>query len=160
MKGTSRQSRISREGAAGSSTLRWLGLAAILIAADQLAKAAARGLPDEGIKVLPLLSLVNVGNTGSLFGILKGSQPYLIALSAAVIAVIALTWKGLKGRMERAAATLILAGIIGNTIDRLARGEVTDFIALPFWPAFNLADAFMTIGVVCAVIMAIKKKSG
>ncbi len=52
---------------------------------------------------------------------------------------------------QRLAATFLVAGLVGNTIDRISQGFVTDFIYLKPWPAFNLADSFLTIGILLFV---------
>ena len=118
----------------------------LLVALDQLSKAAARKLPS------------TVANTGSAFGTLQGAAPYLVVLSVAMALAILLLYRKLTQRLERAGAILILAGIIGNSIDRAFHGAVTDFITLPFWPSFNLADCFLTSGAALLIFAYIKQR--
>jgi len=133
-------------------------LAALLIVtADQLSKtwirtnlAVGQSIPEVGF-----LRLTHVTNTGSAFGLFQG-QTFLLAIVALVSVVVLLlyallfyrrfpfldnwlTWVGLSS---------ILGGTVGNLIDRLRLGHVTDFIDFGFWPAFNLADSAVVVGVI------------
>lgn len=125
--------------------------AAALTLLDQLTKAVIRstlpasysiGLP----ATLGMLQIVHISNTGSIFGVLKGSQLYIAALSIPVVAFLIIIYKSLNKRLQRLGAILIISGAIGNTIDRLLFGKVTDFIYVRPWPAFNLADTFLFFG--------------
>ncbi|HIG98314.1 TPA: signal peptidase II [Candidatus Woesearchaeota archaeon] len=130
-------------------------LAAVVIIADQLAKAAARATlaPAENAS-LPgsFLQIVNVSNTGSVFGLLKGTSGYLAAIAIAAIAILLINYRKMRQGTQQFAAALIMAGLASNTLDRLLRGAVTDFIYIRPWPAFNLADATLTAG---AALMAL-----
>ena len=114
-------------------------------------------------------SLTYVRNTGAAFGIFSGSaaifrRPFLIAVSICAIAFIFRMLKRLpeheKGLMT--ALTFIVAGAIGNLIDRIFFGEVIDFLDVYWgnyhWPAFNVADSFITIGVSLTVLILYKHK--
>ncbi len=124
---------------------------AALTLLDQLTKAIIRGslFPSVSINLpisLGLLQIVHISNTGAIFGVLKGTQLMISTLSIAVVAFLVIIYKKLDKKLQRLGALLIIAGAIGNTIDRLAFGRVTDFIYVRPWPAFNLADTFLFFG--------------
>lgn len=126
---------------------------ALLAALDQLTKAIARSSVAQSrcMDVLPgFLQVVQGANTGMAWGMLKGSSPFIAVLSVPVAAILFVAYIGLKQRLQRLGIVLMAAGLLGNTVDRLVRGAVTDFIyfpALPNWPgAFNLADVFLFTG--------------
>jgi signal peptidase II len=117
----------------------------LLVLLDQLAKAAARGIQP---LQLGFLSLGKIGNTGSIFGLFPGTQVILIFLSFVLVSVLIWYYPRLESQLQRISVLLIISGIAGNAVDRIFFGTVTDFIWLPFWPAFNFADSFISIGVV------------
>lgn len=120
-----------------------------LVALDQLSKAAVRHfLPaSASMHLFGPVQLTHWANTGSVFGLFPGTSGYIAIFSLLVVpAVVLLYFSGFL--KQRLAVMLLVAGLIGNTIDRLSRGFVTDFIYIRPWPAFNLADAFLTIGIV------------
>ena len=128
------------------------GVAASIIVMDQWTKRlVTRALsPGQGVPVLPpLVQLTYVQNTGAAFGMLKGQQTLFIWLSVAVIGWI--LWQFAvrppQSRTVSWSLGLVLGGAAGNLIDRLQLGYVIDFIALPVWPVFNVADSAITIGV-------------
>lgn len=93
------------------------------------------------------LSFTFITNTGSAFGILKGTNIYLLFFSLIVLGLIMFYWDEIMLK-ERIFFALIAGGIIGNLIDRISYGYVIDFIHFSFWPAFNVADSLLTIGIV------------
>lgn len=122
---------------------------ALLVGADQLAKSWIRNSVSLlGFKLLGFVDVVNVANTGSVFGLLKGTQPFLIELGLTAVIVLLFAYFHFGRWPEKFGAVIAIAGILGNTIDRIARGFVTDFILIGPWPAFNLADAMLCVGVV------------
>jgi signal peptidase II len=136
---------------------------AALALLDQLVKSIIRGNLDPSHSIsLPatfgLLQIVHISNTGSIFGTLKGTQLFISALSIAVIVFLTITYRKLGTRLQRAGALLIIAGAVGNTIDRLVFGSVTDFIYIRPWPAFNLADMLLFFGVALLLLSLIKKE--
>lgn len=100
-----------------------------------------------------------VRNTGAGFGILQGQTLFLICFSAAVVIVIAFMLKRIlkEDRWVQIFTAFIFGGAIGNLIDRVVLGYVVDFINLGWWPAFNIADSFLTMGVIGLVILLWKK---
>jgi signal peptidase II len=131
----------------------WLlaGIAAVTIGLDQLTKALVRSRiepTDRPVEVLPFLDLHHVHNSGVAFGLFSNQRALLLVgvalVSIALLAV--LLWMG-ADRVTMAGAGAILGGAVGNMIDRIRLGHVTDFIDVPHWPAFNVADIAIVIGV-------------
>lgn len=126
---------------------------------DQLTKYIARATipPFESIQVLPFLHLVSVRNTGAAFGMFKvfGNTIFVIISLAAIVFVLFLLLRGMEDKL---ALALILGGAIGNLIDRVAYSHVTDFIDVFagrfHWPAFNIADSALTIGILLMIVRA------
>jgi len=125
-------------------------VAALTVAADQGAKAIVRGSVGrtERIDLIPGVDLVNVRNTGVAFSLLSegGALPVIIGVIA-VMALLAFFVTHLRRPLVWLPTGLLLGGAAGNLIDRLREGSVTDFVKLPHWPAFNLADVAITLGV-------------
>ena len=132
-------------------------IAAAVLALDQGTKAIIRAWLDPG-EAWPdhdmILNIVNVSNSGAAFGILQGQTLFLVVTSLVGVAAIALyyVFPPLEHGMLRAALALQLGGAAGNMIDRVRSGEVTDFVNFSFWPAFNVADASISIGVVTIIV--------
>ena len=165
-----------------SSNLRSLGLSAkskivgvwlsFIIIADQLTKFIVdRTMPlYHSIPIIDdLFSLTYIRNTGAAFGILAGSHeavrlPVLVIFSLAAIAFILVMLKRLPANETGliTALAFILGGAIGNLIDRVAYGEVIDFLDFYWsayhWPAFNLADSFITVGVLIIAYYLVRAK--
>jgi signal peptidase II len=126
-------------------------IASLVVIADQLTKFLIRtnldlrqSIPEDG-----LVRLTYVRNTGAAFGLLA-NQTFLIVLTTAVgIAVILLyySYPPLNRLPVRVGLGLLLGGSVGNLVDRLRFGYVTDFIDLRVWPVFNLADSAIVVGV-------------
>ena len=151
-----------------TGAILWFALALLVILADQASKAWANDvLAASWIQVTGFFNLVLLRNTGSAFSFLAdagGWQKLLfsavaIGVSAAMAAVI---WKHSAEKLAPAAAALVLGGAIGNLIDRLMLGSVTDFIDLHIgdihWPAFNIADSAIVLGVIFFILIELKKK--
>ena len=134
-------------------------LAAALVALDQLVKyLICENLYEyESIPLIPhVLNLTYVQNTGAAFSILSRHTWILILVSAVVVLVMCwLIFKGFfKNALGRWAAALVLAGGLGNLIDRVVFGAVTDMFQTVFidFPVFNVADCCITIGVILLVL--------
>lgn len=134
------------------AVIRWgLGAGVMLtgLAVDFVTKRIAeQNLPLGEIRpVLPFLSLQRTANTGVAFGLLQGRVGAI--LMATVVAVIVMF---VYLRMERRPALaglaggLLMAGTLGNAIDRIRQGYVTDFLKFPSWPNFNAADIWLVAG--------------
>ena len=129
-----------------------------IVLADQATKQIMLDLifdPPRRIEILATFNLVPVWNRGMSFGILAGGGA-LVPIGLTALAVVVSAWLFWMvprlHRVQRLAAACIAGGAIGNAIDRLRFGKVVDFIDLHYaglhWPAFNLADAAITIGAV------------
>jgi signal peptidase II len=128
---------------------------AVVLAADQLTKALVRSSLEVGEvrEVLPFLDLVRVNNDGIAFGAFGGGQALVIvALAAALCGLVVFFVLHADRRAIWLATGLLLGGALGNVIDRIRDGAVTDFLKLPHWPAFNVADIAITAGVVALVL--------
>lgn len=126
-------------------------LAAVIVGLDQLTKHWVRsGIPiGEEEKFFIGVQLVHVRNTGVAFSLFSGGGTIVLVITLVALGLLLLY---LGRRPERpwlwVPTGLLIGGALGNLIDRLAHGAVTDFIQLPFsWPAFNLADISITFGV-------------
>ena len=141
-----------------AGTVALAGLTAVaVIALDQLTKALARdsisGGNDDQL-LGGLIKFVDVRNSGVAFGQLSGGG--IIVGVVVTLALIALLWyflSHLGTPLIWLATGLVIGGAIGNIIDRVRAGAVTDFIKLPHWPAFNFADAAITVGVIALVVL-------
>ena len=151
--------------------LPWFGLAAAVIAADQLVKWIVLSRFAPGGEPLPLTSFLNlvlVFNKGAAFSMFAGGtgwqRPLLVVfalVAAAVVSVLIVRSPG-KNRL-RTALALVLGGALGNVIDRLRFGHVVDFVDFHHWilnfypfyehfPAFNVADSAITIGAALLIL--------
>lgn len=149
-----------------------LGWLVPIIVLDQLTKIIVdRTMPlHHSIPIIDgFFSLTYVRNTGAAFGIFAGSHevfrlPFLIGVSILAIGFILVMLKRLRDDATGllTALTFILAGAIGNLIDRVFHGEVIDFLDVYYstyhWPAFNLADSFITVGVTITLVYLIGVK--
>jgi signal peptidase II len=138
---------------------RWLPLTVVLIIVDQITKLLVVRHFEYGerVELLPVLDLTLAFNTGAAFSFLadeSGWQRWFFAVLAIGVSAVLVVWlRRLKSRAQwllSCALSLILAGALGNVIDRLRLGHVVDFV-LVYWnnslfPAFNVADSAITIG--------------
>jgi len=135
-----------------SRQLLWaLVVAAAVVVVDQLAKAEVTDQIVRGSKVdvLGPLQFTLTHNDGVAFGLAGGGGVFVIILSLVALVALGVFVASVPGRNSAwLAGGLILGGAAGNLIDRIRVGYVTDFILLPHWPAFNLADCAITVGVV------------
>ena len=139
-------------------------VALLIVITDQLSKiwirtnlAVGQSLPEVGFP-----QLTHVSNTGAAFGLFHGQTfPLIIAsfIGVAILLFYALSFYRrfplLDNWIAWTGLSLVLGGTIGNLIDRLRFGYVTDFIDFGFWPAFNLADSSIVVGVIifaCALL--------
>ncbi len=147
-----------------------LPIVALVVVLDQITKWFARDAlwePPRAIEVTSFFNLVPVENRGISFGLLEsdsGFGPWLIAGLALAIALALVVWLARTRRVLPAVALgLIVGGALGNVIDRARLGWVIDFIDLHVggyhWPAFNLADAGITVGVGLLLIDALFRPS-
>ncbi len=137
-----------------------MGVTVIGLALDQVTKRIAEARMPLGrvYELLPFLALQRTQNSGVSFGMLSG-QTWLIAVATvvAVIVVLAFIWMEKRPVAAGVAGGLVLAGTFGNNVvDRLRQGYVTDFIKLPHWPNFNVADILLVAGVGLLILLLIR----
>jgi signal peptidase II len=141
---------------------RWLGVSAAVVVADLATKAwVSRALAyGDTVEVTPFFNLVLTHNPGAAFSFLAGAggwQRWFFTAVAIVISIVlvAMLRKPHRDRLVPAALALVLGGAVGNLWDRLTLGHVVDFVQLHaagyYWPAFNVADSAITVGVVLLV---------
>jgi signal peptidase II len=138
---------------------QWLGLVAIACAAvlaDQLTKqlvidTLALG---EEVGVVGPFSIHRVQNSGIAFGFFASATSVVIVLTAVAVAwmLVYFARSGSRHPVLPAALGLLIGGSISNLLDRVRLGHVTDFLDLRFWPAFNLADTFIVVGVALLMV--------
>ena len=148
-------------GRVGARRLVLFGLVlAAVVALDQLSKAAARAAltPGEPVTLIPgVMDLTLVYNTGAAFSLGEGAGPVFVAIAAAVVAFGAwFAWRHPEAPLSLALTIAAVAGGgVGNAIDRVAAGAVTDFFdtTLFDFAVFNVADVFVTCGVLLALVL-------
>jgi signal peptidase II len=146
------------ERALSAGPAQWIGLAAVAgaaVVADQVTKrivSSALGL-GEAKHVVGPLDIHHVQNSGIAFGLFPGATTIVIALTSMVIAwlLVVFARSGARHPVLPVGLGLVVGGSVSNLADRVRLGHVTDFLDLGFWPAFNLADTFIVVGVALLV---------
>ena len=150
--------------------VRWLWLALLVLSLDMMTKrlASAYLIPFVAHKIFPFLNMVLVHNHGAAFGLLhqdSGWQVWALAFVAMIVVIGLLIWLSrvpATSTRLAIAISLIIGGALGNLFDRLAFGYVVDFIDFHIktyhWPAFNIADSAICIGVVLMMWSFLKGK--
>jgi len=151
---------------------RWLSLSLLVVVLDQATKWLAEALlePFRPVALMPLLNLTLMYNEGAAFSFLAnagGWQRWFFAGFALVMTLALTLWLLRLDRGERATAaalSLIIGGAIGNLIDRVQTGRVVDFIdfyvANWHWPAFNVADSAITVGILLLLVTSFRDELG
>jgi signal peptidase II len=137
--------------------VRFFYLALGVLILDQLTKLVVKQLSAAVVVIPNFLSIHIIHNTGAGFGLLQDQRWLLIWVSMVVIGLILYFYDRIPER-ERVGYALILGGAVGNLMDRLILGYVVDFMDFSFWPAFNVADSAITVGVILLLFTTIKKK--
>ncbi len=135
-------------------------LAVVVFVLDQVAKEIVTKhiVLGEQVDVLGPLKLTLSHNEGIAFGLAEGGGIVLIAISLIALGVVLWLFSRDPTRPGMWVATGLLAGgAVGNLVDRIRHGHVTDFIELPHWPPFNLADCGITCGVVILLVIYIRE---
>ena len=155
-----------------TKNILFLAITVLVVLLDQLSKAwilAALRL-HEGFSLIDgFFNIVHVRNPGAAFGFLASAPPLFryIFFIAVTLAAILLILRYLRvSRIEEtslvSALALILAGAVGNLIDRVRFGEVVDFldvyIGVHHWPAFNVADSAITVGAACLIMVLLRRR--
>ncbi len=154
-----------------TAMLKWLWLTALVVVLDQVSKYMATQMLEmfQPVAVMPMFNLTLMYNTGAAFSFLSeagGWQRWFFTVVALVISTVIFTWlRRLDAgqHFQAAALSLVLGGALGNVIDRLLLGHVVDFIQIYYdrwyWPAFNIADSAITVGVVLLILDTLRNKT-
>ncbi|HSP73384.1 MAG TPA: signal peptidase II [Gaiellaceae bacterium] len=147
----------------GAGLPQWLSLAAVAfaaVAADQATKQiVASQLPfGHAVHIVGPFSLHHVQNTGIAFGLFPNSTALIALLTA--VAVAWMIWffarSGSRHPVLPTALGLLIGGSVSNLADRIRIGHVTDFLDVRYWPAFNLADSFICVGVLILLLTLVR----
>lgn len=129
----------------------FLALPAAIVGLDQLTKWIIRGWLERGeaYSLIWPLKIVHVTNSGAAFGMFQGAGPLLVITSVVgMVAILVYLFNpGFAHPLMRLGLAFMLGGAVGNLIDRVSEGRVVDFVKVPNFPAFNVADSAITIGV-------------
>jgi signal peptidase II len=138
----------------GAGWWQWTGLTAVVgaaVAGDQVTKYVVRShlRVGESVKVLGPFTIHRVQNSGIAFGLFESATAIVTVLTALAVGwmLVFFARAGSRHPVLPAALGLLIGGSISNLIDRVRLGHVTDFLDLRWWPAFNLADSFIVVGV-------------
>jgi signal peptidase II len=135
-------------------------IAGVIVLLDQLTKILIRHHLPYGTEIpyTFFFSLVHVQNTGAAFGILPQANALFVGLTLVILGVLVKLSREMFGAgvWSRAGLTLVWGGALGNLIDRLWLGAVTDFLDFHLqgwhWPAFNVADTAISFGIGCLIV--------
>ena len=151
-------------------TLTFLGFSALIALADQLIKWLVQQSMAYGqsVEITPFFNWVHVWNKGAAFSLFAdggGWQRYFfIAIAIVVSAVLVKLIRDSHKRTEALAYSMVLGGAFGNVIDRVFRGYVVDYLDFHWqsrhWPAFNLADVFIVLGVAMSLVTSFTAEKG
>lgn len=129
--------------------------AVLALLLDLMSKRAVAASFDLGAvhEIFPFLSLQFVYNRGVAFGMLSGRTILIVAVAAvAVLVIVAYAVYERRPLPAGLGGGLLLGGSLGNFVERIVSGQVTDFIKFPYWPNFNLADVFIFVGVAIVAV--------
>jgi signal peptidase II len=142
--------------------LVWGGMVALLIlVADQVTKAliVANLAVGERVEVIGDLAILwHVQNDGAAFSLFRGSQPLFYVITVLALGMVAYFHRSLQGRglWLHVVLGVILGGTLGNLVDRVRQGYVTDFVSVGIgdtrWPTWNVADASLVVGIIVLVV--------
>lgn len=151
-------------------TVRWIFLAGLVLLLDQLSKIGISNTMNlyESIQLIPCFQLTYVHNTGAAFSFLSdagGWQRWFFIGLSSVVSVALCVWLSRlpsQATWQSTGLALILGGALGNLIDRLLYGYVIDFLDVYYktwhWPAFNIADSAITIGVLILLLDSFRQE--
>ncbi len=141
---------------------RAVAVAGAVVALDQATKALVRAHLDRGDSdpILPGVTLVNTRNRGVAFGLLQdGGALVAVVTAAALLALLVFFALNRSRALAWLPTGLLVGGAGGNIVDRVRGDGVTDFVKLPLWPAFNVADMAITFGVL-ALVYVLERRRG
>jgi signal peptidase II len=138
----------------GAGPVQWLSFGVVALCAfgaDQLTKwlVSSRLALGSSVTVAGPLKISHVQNSGIAFGLFSQATSMVIVLTSVVVIwmVFFFARSGARHPLLPAALGLVIGGSVANLFDRVISGHVTDFVDFSFWPAFNLADSFIVLGV-------------
>ena len=132
------------------------GVLAAVLAADQVVKALVIASLERGEEraLVAGIKLINTRNSGVAFGQLQGGGAIVaIVIAIALCALLAYFARHAQRPLMWLPTGLLLGGALGNIADRIREGAVVDFVKVPYWPAFNVADAAITVGVIILLVV-------
>ena len=135
---------------------RAVAVLAAVLAADQVVKALVTASLERGEEraLVAGIKLVNTRNSGVAFGQLQGGGVIVaVVIAVALCGLLAYFARHARRRLMWLPTGLLLGGALGNIVDRIREGAVVDFVKVPYWPAFNVADAAITFGVVILLVV-------
>ena len=139
---------------AGATALRTVLVAVAVVVADQVTKAIVRGEISrlESVELILGIKLIHTRNTGVAFSLFSGGGTIVVVIAVvALAALLAFFFSHIHKPLVWLPTGLLIGGAMGNLIDRIRIGAVTDFVKLPHFPAFNVADTCITFGVVALI---------
>ena len=146
---------------------QWAALGAVAgaaLAADQMTKQIVASTLELGseVHVLGPFSIHHVHNSGIAFGLFASATSLVIVLTAFAIAWMLLFFarSGARHPVLPTALGLVIGGSLSNLVDRVRLGHVTDFLDVRYWPAFNLADSFIVVGVAVLFVALLASERG
>jgi signal peptidase II len=140
----------------GRTIARTALVAVVVIFLDQLTKALVRADIErfDEVELVLGIKLVHTRNTGVAFSLLSGGGPLVVIVAlVALTALLVFFVTHLRTRLIWLPVGMLLGGAAGNLIDRVRIGGVTDFVKIPHWPAFNVADVGVTAGVLILIFV-------
>lgn len=152
--------------------LPYLALVALLVGLDQASKAlveARIGLHDSVPLIRGFFNLTHLRNKGAILGLFNASDSRLVPLALGLLAFAAMIMVALyflrtpaSQKLVRTSFAFIIAGALGNLVDRVARGYVVDFLEMHikrfYWPTYNVADACITVGAVLLIFVVFSRR--
>jgi signal peptidase II len=145
----------------GAGVTQWISLTAIVLAAlaaDQLTKKIVTShlALDQGDHIVGPFWIHHVQNSGIAFGLFSSKTAAVIVLTGIAVGwmLVYFTRSGARHPVLPVALGLVIGGSTSNLLDRVRLGYVTDFLDVRYWPAFNLADSFIVVGV-CILLTAL-----
>jgi signal peptidase II len=134
------------------TVLRTALVAVVVVVADQVTKAIVRSQVTHEVNVALGIKLIRTSNSGVAFSLFSGGGPLVVLVAVAALgALVAFFITHVHRRLVWLPTGLLVGGAAGNLIDRVREGAVTDFVKLPHWPAFNVADVCITFGVLTLI---------
>jgi signal peptidase II len=138
-------------------------VAALVVVADQVTKSwAVHRLSHGDIHVIWKLDLELTYNTGASFGVARGWAPVIGGVAVTIVVLLLASVRHVRSDTLTVAMGLVIGGALGNLCDRIVRGHhgaVVDFMALHFWPTFNVADSCIVVGAIAAALIVSSQKT-